>query len=226
MIFLFFITILFAQEKINIITNDGLIINGILNYKPNQNIVICLHGLGSQKEEWNPFIKKLEKNNIAYFIYDLRGHSKSNITTRGTKIDYRRFYDIYGNPLIKEWQKNIDDLKFVIQYFKKKYNISQEKIILAGASLGANIVSNLNNKKILLSPGLNYHGIQLKPFVNSQKILWIVSKQDYYSFNTMLALKKDIEKNPFLKVIITQKGHGVEMLTPELLDKIIKWIKK
>jgi len=188
-------------------------------------VLIEIHGLGSNKDEWQKLNDSLKKEKIGYLAIDLRGHNKS-VECNNEKIDYRNF-------TASDWQKILIDIKAAYDYLSKK--IDKSKIVFVGASIGANaaIISGetLQNPVIALSPGLNYAG--LEPAISlskiRNKILIIYSENDNYSAFSVNHSFKAICKANDIKCSIkkAKTGHGVEIFKSEQLfiKELINWVK-
>src|SRR5262249_7096568 len=118
---------------------------------------ILLHGLGSVKEEWEPFANKLVMEGNGAFLYDARGHHESNQLSNGRTIDYKDWHNAGpGTP----WSEMPGDLESAISLLEKQYHVSEKQIALGGASLGANVALVVASKHpevpalVLLSPGI------------------------------------------------------------------------
>lgn len=230
LLFFLFLTVsnhLSATEKITLITDDGCKISTYTNIVSTSSpVLIEVHGLGSNKEEFNFLNSFLEKNKINFIAIDLRGHGKS-ITCNGKVINYKNFNR-------EDWQNIIKDISATYRYIRKR--LPQTEIILTGASIGANaslIFSNSisNARLILLSPGLNYAGLQPASYIKNQKeVLILTSRNDRYSYISSIILKKILDKNKInSEIIVSDSGHGVEIFKnkdgKDIITKIIKWIK-
>lgn len=203
-----------TSEKIGIEGSDGVKLVGEL-YRPNQlkTGVILFHMLGGRKEDWDGLIDKLVENHLSVLSVDLRGHGEST----GKDNDYQ---------LMRE-----DATKWVS--FLKSRTDNQE-VFLIGASIGANFAVEtakdepMVKRIVLLSPGLEYRGINIEKTITGLKIpiLAIVSTEDQYSFSSTRALK---EKNNSIEVTeLENAGHGTRMLSanPNLTETITNWLIK
>ena len=168
--------------------------------------VIMHHGLSSVKEEWDPLIEELAKNGLGVFAYDAR-------------------------PAGTPWQKLVDDMGAAVRSLETTYSIDRKKVILAGASLGANVclkyaaLTNNGAAILLLSPGLNYQGLTTTDVAGQIKktpILIIAHPADGYAFKSSRELTPLIPTGQFWTS--TKPGHGVQMFDEDLLRKISSWL--
>lgn len=223
-----------SAKKITVITTDFVRLTGIFSLPANnkKTIFILLHGLGSNKEEWLTFTKKLSDEGYGSLCFDARGHGESTLTQRGKKIDYR----LFGPPgPVSEWNKMILDLGELVNFVSKKYNVPRKNIGLIGASLGANIslVYAAQNKSIcpiiLLSPGLNYAGIRTDNVISQFKdrpIAIAASSNDPYAYSSSISLLNKITANKNAVFFQGSGGHGVQMFDGNLENKLLRWLER
>ena len=195
------------NKKITLKTEDNYNISA-LHYKANGNSVILLHQLGKTKESWSNFAEYLQKNNYDVLALDLRGHGESD-------GNLNKFKEQDFNNMEK-------DVKAAVAYLKK------DKLAIIGASIGGNLALNYGSKDndvkaiIMLSPGLDYRGLNTEINANkyNKNSLIIVSQEDSYSYtssNTLLSLLKG---NKQIKVY-NNIGHGTNMFVNKELNKVI-----
>lgn len=189
--------------------------------------LILIHMMPAAKDSWREFAGFLQKTGYASIAIDLRGHGQSD----GGPNGYQKFSD-------NDHQKSILDVQAAVDFLKQQ-GAAPEKIAIAGASIGANlslqyIAEHPEFKTaILLSPGLNYRGIQTEPLIqklkSDQKAMFVSSRDDGNNaeMNEKLAslipagVKKDL-------IIYETGGHGTTLLRtqPDLKEKIIESLNK
>lgn len=187
--------------------------------------VLFLHMMPATRGSWKSLAEALQKQQIASLAIDLRGHGES---TDDGKLNYNNFSDA-------EQQKKQLDVDSAIRWLKSK-GAKEQKIVLAGASIGANLAIDYaaRHKTIpavaLLSPGLDYHGVLTEPaaagLTSSQKLFLAASApDDQYSFDTIRALAV-ATKAQVLKKELTDFGHGTTMTDQDtkLFSSLIQWI--
>lgn len=221
-----------SWKNISFNASDDVLIKGrFIAPADAKGVFILLHGLGSTGEEWSSFAKKLKAEGFGYLSYDARGHGSSIYIKGSEKLDYRNFKVKRGPS--SEWLKMIDDLGYAVDFAKRKSGIDGKKIVLAGASLGANVALNyaFKNKEIkriiLLSPGLNYVGVSTEHIISNlsgRELLIAVSEEDRYAFDSSLKLNEEGRAKNTVKFIkLKNKGHGVSMLSSGLDGEIVEW---
>lgn len=190
--------------------------------------IIFLHMMPATKESWRPFAEKIRENGYSSIAIDLRGHGESDGGPEG-----------YKNFSYEEHQKSIYDIEAAAEFLKGK-GASPGKTIFIGASIGANlslqyIAEHPEFKTaILLSPGLNYRGVETEPLVKrlrlGQKVFFASSEDDIRSGgnnaeqNRKLfdAVPEGVEKK--IQIYKTA-GHGTVMFGKERPD-LIKLIEE
>ncbi len=224
-----FFTLNCRAGEIEIKTADGCLLSAYEKINDRKApVLIEVHGLGSNRQEWSKFNSTLDKEGINYLAVDLRGHGKS-VKCKGKKTDYKNFS-------LKDWEKIILDLDAAYKRLIKDF--PPEKIIPAGASIGANSAAVFSENKsisklILLSPGYEYAGLKPSEAIANSKaeILFSYSPSDKYSARSCeifaeICLKKGI-KCSFMEA---DSGHGVQIFdsprSQEYQRKIVNFIKK
>jgi pimeloyl-ACP methyl ester carboxylesterase len=224
------------MQKVVLETKDGVkIIGDYYDLSTKKRGALLLHMMPADRKSWWDFALELEDNDFQVLAIDLRGHGESE----GGPDGYKNFKD-------EDHQKSILDIEAGVEFFEA-LDILPEDIVLIGASIGANLAlqyaSENNDFKniVLLSPGLNYRGIEPLKFVNNlshgQRIFIATSEDD-----TMKNGKKNSEEAtvifntlpPYVEkklIIYKSAGHGTNMFNqhlenePHLCEEIIKWIR-
>jgi alpha-beta hydrolase superfamily lysophospholipase len=186
------------------------------NQAPTWPGVILIHMLYGDRTQWNAFPDQLSEAGYAVLSIDLRGHGAS-----GGEVN---------------WDLVITDLQQVWDEFSSKEEIDHERIAFIGASIGANLslIASSNEPSVrtavLLSPGLNYAGVETEPAMENfggRPVLIAASTDDTYAANSSrgLADKAPGESN---LVMYQDAGHGTLMLSsePELAQIVIDWLNQ
>jgi hypothetical protein len=207
-------------------TTDDILLHGITNAPSSIQIgVLCLHMMPATKESFIPLLDSLESLGVLAWAIDFRGHGES--TNNGT-LDYQTFQD-------RDHQNYIIDARTV--YIEMKKVVLPTTVI--GASIGANIALQLQvefsmPQSILLSPGLNYRGVETLPsaeeITHDQACLIMTSeelrqtgqpakKEAETIYTTLKTEKKTIKIYP-------STAHGTQILDtdPEALKEVVKFI--
>ena len=190
-------------------TKDNIKIIGD-HYKADSNkAIILLHMLSVTKDTWKEFAQELNQKGYEVLAIDFRGHGQSDLNLK----DFSE----------KDCNNMILDVEAAHNFLNK------EKTAVIGASIGANIALKYSNNvdtSILLSPGLNYRGVNIEQDSKNANnpILIVVSKEDKYSFDSSQQIAQDIKDNKL--ITYTGKGHGTNMLDRETKEAILNWLEK
>lgn len=188
-------------------------------------MLVLLHGLGSTRAEWAPFEKILKAKGYGTLAYDARGHGDAQTAT----FHYKNFTG-------EDFRKMADDLTRVVNGLLRRYKIPKKRIILAGASLGANVALNVAAKMpevagvMLLSPGLSYATVlTVRPMTDYaariRPIFLAAAPGDGYAFDSTMQLSRlSSEKSRF--VVGEGSAHGVALVKGSMLDEILKWLSE
>jgi len=220
-------------QKIAWTTPDGVRMVGL--YRPASRPGACtwilLHGLGSSKEEWEAFGKRLAAQGNGVFLYDARGHNESDHLVTGEMISYQAWQTAGpGTP----WSAMPSDLSFAVGMLKKKYGLSGNKFAVGGASLGANVAlvyaSDHPDARalVLLSPGMEYAGIQSGPAFQAYQgrpVFVAASPNDLYAYSSVRQLTT-LAPGPHCTIVDGKNGHGVNMLDEEFTKTLLDWMRK
>lgn len=215
-------------KPVKLITSDGIEISGeFWPAEANAPAGIILHMMPATKDSWKDFSRKLNNEGFQCLAIDLRGHGES----AGGPDGSRDFTD-------EQHQQSARDVEAAAKFFVSK-GIPADKIFLAGASIGANLALQCQSEhpeikaSILLSPGLNYKGIETesaaKKLQKKQSLfLSAGGENDDYSMETARKLF-EIAKVDNKELKVFQKaGHGTNIFIeePSLMDEAIAWLKK
>ncbi|MBI2514822.1 alpha/beta fold hydrolase [Candidatus Wolfebacteria bacterium] len=219
------------MEKITLQTKDGKRLAANLYRIANPlGWIAFFHMMPAQKESWDDLAKEFQNLGYESLAIDFRGHGESDAGPTG----YQNFSD-------KEQQKKILDLEAAVDYLIKNRRAAPQKISLLGASIGANLsLKYLSEhaefpKAVLLSPGLNYYGIETEPLVRNlkfgQAVFFVGSRDDGRAGGNNAEqnqkLYDAVPAGVLKKIkIYDTAGHGTTMLQKEkeLKDLIINFI--
>lgn len=213
------------SEAVEMQTKDGVKIAG--DYYEGTGIkgVLLLHMMPADRKSWTAFAQKLQTSGFTALAIDLRGHGGS----QGGPDGYKKFSDA-------EHRASRLDAEAGAEFLKAK-GVSDFHFV--GASIGANLaleyLANHQDAKsaILLSPGLDYRGLETETLVSlirpEQGLYLAASNDDAYSFDTVQKLAEKIyfDDRRVLK-IFENSGHGTAILekNPEFMDELTEWLKK
>ena len=213
------------MEEITFITEDGVKISG--NYfKPKKEhapVFLLLHMMPATKESWNEFAARLHEKGFAVLAIDLRGHGSST-DKNGSKLDYREFKD-------EEHRGSMKDIAAAKEFLKGR-GVDISRMAIAGASIGANLAlwqASIDKNVlllILLSPGLNYRGIEAAKLAPGYPgpVYILASEGDTNAAKSSRELFGIFQGDKELEVI-EGNSHGTNMFIsePHLVSKMVGW---
>ncbi len=176
--------------------------------------VVLLHMLGRKRGDWDAFARQLQELGYGVLAIDLRGHGESE-----------------GK---REWNKMIMDAAIATSFIRSRPEIDPDRIVLMGASIGANIAINYaaQDERVvgaaLLSPGLDYHGVKTADAVKqygSRPLFIAASSEDEYAAKSARKLDS-LTQGPHQLLILDNQGHGTQMLGKNngLEEAIFQWL--
>ncbi len=221
------------EETVSFLTKDGVKIFGSL-YLPGRtkgkvSAVLLLHQLGKDRRSWNVLIPNLLKEKYVVLAIDLRGHGDS------TTFDGKPyFYSDFSNS---DYALMIEDVRSAVEYLKSRGEVRADRIGIIGASIGANLALQYASEDrnvrtvILLSPGENYRGLEILPFLEAysrRALLIVVSEKDTYSLVSSQKLKEHAVQASPCKLKIYPGGlHGTDLMNISngLPSIIVAWLQ-
>lgn len=194
--------------------------------------VVYVHMMPATKESWRGLAEYFSQNGISGLAIDLRGHGESSLGPEG-----------YKNFKPEDHQSSALDLSAAADFLHSLgHGFKHEKIIFIGASIGANlslqfIVKHPDYKTaILLSAGLNYHGLDaealVKELLPGQKVFFAACHDDMAGGSDNAAQNEKLFSAVSDGVIKAKKiyetgGHGTTIFEADsgLPEEILKFIK-
>lgn len=219
------------MEKVSLKTSDGVEIVGDYYTGSGDKGALLLHMMPANRESWWGFALKLQERGFHVLAIDLRGHGES----AGGPEGYKNFTD-------EEHQASVRDVKSGVQFLKNK-GVIDEELIIIGASIGANLalwyaLDHTEIKRIvLLSPGLNYKGIETEPLVkklrSNQRVFFASSEDDVRSGGNNADMNRTLhslvpEGVDEKLIVYKAAGHGTDMFgkeKPDLESEILGWVR-
>ncbi len=144
-----------------------------------------------------------------------------------SKLDYKEFKD-------EEHRESMKDIAAAKEFLKGQ-GVDISRMAIAGASIGANLAlwqASIDKDVlllILLSPGLNYRGIQAAQLAPqySGPVYILASEGDTNAAQSSRELFEIFPGDKELEVI-EGNSHGTNMFIsePDLIDKLLEWATK
>ncbi len=217
------------KEKTIIETEDGKSIAAELYLADDsepQKWAVFSHMMPETKKSWIGFAEDLRKIGYSSIAYDMRGHGESE----GGPAGYLSFSD-------SEHQDCLMDLEAAIEFIKSR-GVEESNIVLIGASIGANlslleIAGNERIKKaVLISPGLNYRGVEAEPAAakikEGQVVLLISANDDNGNSEEIRTLSRAFPETVKKELLVFESGgHGTRLFEtrPEIKETIINFLE-
>lgn len=172
-----------------------------------QAVFVLLHGLGAGRGEWKNFSARAAAKGWGTLAVDMRGHGDSG----GPR------YTEFKGP--QAWSLLERDAHAAVDWLVNVRHVAPERIVMAGASIGANLAlraacdSPRLRFALLLSPGWNYQGVTLPDAVAAytHPIVFAAAPEDAYAFKSSVEASR-LAKRPEGAFLHAGKGHGVGML--------------
>lgn len=195
-----------GAEVVHFKTADGIRIEAEYRApRSSRPVVVLLHGLGAGRGEWRLFVSSLTARGYGTLAVDARGHGGSGGPSFRT----------FRTP--GAWLKIERDLAAALRWLELR-KVPQERVILAGASIGANLVLYAAHRAkkvlgvVLLSPGYDYQGVRLAPALKSfaRPVIAAAAPGDRYAYKTVEWLKP-LLRHRRSRVLRAKAGHGAAM---------------
>ena len=221
-----------AAETVRFDTADGCRLEAFYQAPSSGAYVfVNAHGLGSNRAEWGPLEAELAKKGYGYLSLDFRGHGGSLICG-GAPADYKTFDAAV-------WSSLSEDIKAAGVFLRTK-GIASGKLILCGASIGANLSLKAVREGlrpagvILLSPGLVYVGVGAVEFFKTDSgipVFIAASRSDDYAWQSSVYLAEQADISGIRAVFRAGAGgHGVQMFAaeepPGMIWAMLDWAKR
>lgn len=227
LIFACFSPFVFAQSEVSWKTEDNWDIKGTFLPSKNGKVVILLHELGSTRDDYKNFMKRLENEEFGYLAFDLRGHGQS--TNLGNYTEFKK------NGTNNEFNHMVRDVEGAIEFLNKK-GYETESIFIIGSGLGANVAA----KSAGLNPQIAGIGL-LTPGLKTKDVLSMGGIRMYK--NPVMIAVGSIDRKPMMEANLLRNAAflssgegkvlfltayefaGVKMLDRYLTNNVITWLR-
>lgn len=200
-------------EKVQTVTPDGVTLSAtfVPASKLRAPLVLLLHQLGRDHTTYEPLYEPLRAAGFAILALDFRGHGGSTVAGT-TTLNWEEFSEA-------EWRGTLSDAAAVLALAPKLRGVNAEKIAVVGASIGANVAlllagsTQVISSIVLLSPGLNYRGLETKDAaarLAGKPTLIVAAQNDTYSRDSSQELVKLIPESRL--EVLAGDGHGTDLL--------------
>jgi alpha-beta hydrolase superfamily lysophospholipase len=191
--------------------------------------VILLHMMPATRKSWASFQIVLAERGLASLAIDLRGHGESTKSDAG-EVQFQKFTDA-------DHARSANDVRAAFDWIRT-HSIEPAQIAIAGASLGANLALQFLGDEpqmagaVLLSPGLNYHGVTAMD--SAERILphqgiWMAASRgdDDESVAAVQELDGLLELEEKQTRIVENHGHGTKIFDADatLMAEAADWLR-
>jgi pimeloyl-ACP methyl ester carboxylesterase len=232
-------------EVVRISTSDGWLLVGDVRVRARGGLaVVFVHQLASNRGEWHEFSSRLaaapagqaNPGTITTLSIDLRGHGESVASPEGPMR-----WTSFANSRAR-WMGLEHDVAAAVDYVRQRAGTTN--IVVVGSSIGATAAALYAARAgapvtglVLISPGLEYRGIDLVAPLQTYvgrggRVLLITAAGDTYSADTVRALQTRITTDA--DTVQTERyenasAHGVSLgaqgIHPEMWTTIERFIK-
>lgn len=197
-------------------------------------VIILLHSRGQNRGVWSRFADSLKHWGYGHLALDFRGHGFSITQPSGSTVTYKSFS---RTGMDNQFNKMTRDVEAAIQYLSEQ-GVPEEKIILIGAGLGANVAIKVAAlyRSIpmiaVLSPSLNAYRdvLTVNPLrVYGKRPILLITGSGRGRFFREFLLLNDIARISAgalrVTTIIRQKVSGTRLLDKLVTLKIFEWLR-
>ena len=227
LVFAMLAPLVFAQSEVSWKTADNWTIKGTFLPSKNGKMVILLHELARNKEDYKNFEKRLENEDFGYLAFDLRGHGQS------TNLNVYTNFKKTGTD--NEFNQMVRDVEGAINFLNSK-GYQTEDIFIIGAGLGANVAA----KAVGLNPQIAGLGL-LTPGLKTRDVLSMGGIKMYK--NPVMIAVGSVDRKPMMEANLLRNAAflssgqgkvlfltaydlaGVKMLDRYLTNNVITWLQ-
>ncbi|MBL8602196.1 MAG: alpha/beta fold hydrolase [Myxococcales bacterium] len=193
--------------------------------------LLFVHQLGSDRTEWAPALGRLiaDRDAPAALALDLRGHGESGRNPDGVQVSWRSFE---RDPA--RWQALALDVAAGVRFLSLHAQAS--RVVVVGAGVGGSAAALAAAEEanvaalVLISPGLEYHGVRLEDalrryLATGRRVLLVAGDGDRESVEAVEALQA-LQQGLVDRVIEGgNDGHGVSLLraAPDRWGRLFQW---
>lgn len=199
----------YTRERVELETRDGVKLVGSFHDGGSHGIIL-LHQYGLDHHSYDEFARQLQEAGFSAIAIDLRGHGES----QGALAAFTE----------KDFQAMLNDAEAAATLLQRR----EKRVVgIVGASIGANTAlrysGNRNEPAVLLSPGLNYHGIDIDNVTSRAPVLMIAAEDDAYSVQS----SRELDENNLFGIhdllIMPGGEHGTSLL-PQVADHVLAFL--
>lgn len=159
-----------AQEVVRFPGADGFELEAryVASSVADAPVAICLHQYRSDKDSWKPLLPALQDAGFTTLAIDQRGHGGS--TRKGQETV--KVEDVPPEKFGELLRRGPEDVKAALTWLRSKGNAAKQ-VVLFGSSYGCSVAllthAQVPEVKalVLLSPGEEYFGVDVRPALNA-----------------------------------------------------------
>lgn len=198
--------------SITLRTEDGVTLRGA-EYGGGTRGVVLVHGEGRSAGDWTWLAEKLATRGHRVVAVDLRGHGESD-----------------GSVAEEDWSKMVADVRAAVAHLRGR---GATELVLVGSRVGANLALNAAAVEpavtglVLVSPGMNLHGVPVKQALidyGPRPLLVLASEEDTYAAKTGLFLTTLANGDKHLELAVSGAGTRMVNRDLELENLLVAWI--
>ncbi len=199
---------------------EGVKLTGTLWNNPDSTkpALILVHQLGRDRHSFDSFAETAFARGYSVLSFDVRGHGES----RPNNLSYLNFKEV-------DWKKIAGDIQSARNYLNK------EKVLVVGSSIGANSALNFAAANpnscagmVLLSPGINYRGIDVSESSKTSRSPMLIgaSNEDQYSNESSQTIFSNSQITDKQLLMVENAGHGTDMFAKAkgLQKEVLDWL--
>ncbi|MFC1633153.1 alpha/beta hydrolase [Patescibacteria group bacterium] len=202
------------MENVEIKSKDGYRLIGTYYQAGSQKApcLLLLHQMRKDRSSWEEIAKHLRDSGIHVLTLDIRGHGES--TQYGSvQRTWKDFCEI-------DFENIALDVEAAKNWMHLRREADSNSLGLIGASITANITIQMLALDpdwrfgVALSPGLNYHGLKIKPAISSiTKPLLVLSADNdpYQGEADLVSLFTKTQHNITFHSFENSDAHGTDM---------------
>lgn len=198
----------FTKEQVTLTTGDGVRIAATFYDTKGEKAVILLHQLNHDRHTWDGFAQAIQRAGYSAIALDFRGHGES-------ESEWKRFTE-------KEFVAMIEEPNAAATFLRSR---GKRVVAILGASIGANTAfrysSTYKLPAVLLSPGLDYKGIDINNITSTAPTLIVVAEGDEYSASSAAEIEENNLFGTHQLRLVEGEAHGTYLLAePGVSDAV------
>ena len=177
--------------------------------------------LGRDRTSFDQVLQPLREAGYAIMAIDFRGHGQS-----GQKLNWEDFDQA-------AWQGILEDVRASIVALGRRRGVDADHLGIVGASIGANAalitgsaISQVRTA-VLLSPGLDYRGLQPLTATGAwgnRPVLIAAAQNDAYSFDSSKQLAAALPKADLATLSGDAHGTNLFLADPIFVEKMANFL--